>query len=384
MAKVSIDNTQLSNGRLSETNIICLGKDIATGIVSAYVLGISTLSNLSGITKRLKNASSTENLVRDSRGSIIADLAGEEELGSSEITLEYKVDWNSRIEGQRYGMASNIYEAFLTGSTFKHAGNDILCVSVLGVKKSGKRATKCELNREYGDYFKIEYSKLWTGGVDSTGNPVFETNNLLDKITLENHAFAVENYTLLGNGKSESLLFPALATNNPEFSQADDGDMYSVPCVKKTDTFVGDNALTMGARMEYAIDSENKPYFAVDYIVLATSAPTDFGNADDLICLVDPTTKAFTIQKSSGSAWSVQSTGSFAQYGKIFAPKLSTSTIALSTSQVCYVTAHTADASNGGVATDYNDGTGVYPVLKFFTLDRTAEDFIALTSEEIC
>ena len=141
MGAISLDNPIASSSHLTSTNLIVLGKNVSTGDVSAYAIGISMLTPLTGINKRLKNASTSENLLRDSTGSIVTDLSGDEELGATELTIEFKKDWNSKIRNQRYGISSNLYEAFITGATFEHDGDVIKCVSVLGVSKSGKRET---------------------------------------------------------------------------------------------------------------------------------------------------------------------------------------------------------------------------------------------------
>ena len=115
MAVVDISNTQLSNGKMTSTNLLVLGKNLTTNIVSLYVLGISTLENLSGISAQFLPISMDENLVYSSQGDIIGDLDSNMNSPTSTFTATFKVDCNSQIENQKYGMARNIYECMIMG-----------------------------------------------------------------------------------------------------------------------------------------------------------------------------------------------------------------------------------------------------------------------------
>ena len=56
MAQVKADSPEFSNGRLTSTNLMVLGKNLTTSIVSLYVLAISKNENLSDVNKRFLNS----------------------------------------------------------------------------------------------------------------------------------------------------------------------------------------------------------------------------------------------------------------------------------------------------------------------------------------
>ena len=375
MAVVDISNTQLSNGKMTSTNLLVLGKNLTTNIVSLYVLGISTLENLSGISAQFLPISMDENLVYSSQGDIIGDLDSNMNSPTSTFTATFKVDYNSQIENQKYGMARNIYECMIMGQVFTHGSDLVRCVSVLGSAKTGKKATKCEINLSFGSFFKREYNFLRTGGVKNDGTLDTEVNTFLDKAKRLNHGIALETYTLLGNGKSTSLLFPCIYAGSAPISQDDAGDSYAVEFMVKSDLFDSETPLTLGSRTSEDIDDTDKSYFEVDYVVLNSDIAniTDFGVSGETMLLVNPTTLAFAVYTSNGTAWTLYAgAGTMLQYCKISANKFTESTtVASATPQRVFVTAETVSTSNTGVATDYNMGASSYPIVKTYTLDRT-------------
>ena len=381
MAQVKADSPEFSNGRLTSTNLMVLGKNLTTSVVSLYVLAISKNENLSNVNKRFLNSTTEDNYVYDSTGALVADLTGQESAPASEISFTFNVDWNGKVEGQKYGQASNIYEAMIMGQSFKHGADTIIVVGTVGSRKSGKRATACEMNKDYGKFFKKEYNRLATGLNTTTGETSYINNMFLDKAKMEaNTTFAIENYTLMGNGKTSSLLFPALYTTNVGFSQADDGDTYTVPCMNKSDVWESENSLIFGARKDYAVGDTGKEFLEVDYIIVSATAPTDF-SLGKTICLINPTTKAFTIQTGGASAWTINVAGTFNQFATISANKFSSSTLALATDERVFATVDVADATNGGFAVDYDDSTvGVFPALKAYTLNRTTQLFESIVN----
>ena len=128
MAQVKADSPEFSNGRLTSTNLMVLGKNLTTSVVSLYVLAISKNENLSDVNKRFLNSTTEDNYVYDSTGALVADLTGQESAPTSEISFTFNVDWNGKVEGQKYGQASNIYEAMIMGQSFKHGAYTIIVV----------------------------------------------------------------------------------------------------------------------------------------------------------------------------------------------------------------------------------------------------------------
>ena len=383
MGAIDISNAQLSNGRMSENNLIVLGKNIDSGDISAYFVGIATLENLSDVRKKYLNTTTDDNYVRNSRGEIITNLTSQEAEPTGELTATFKVDWNSRIEGQTYGNAHNLYEAMIMGQTFMHGTDKIMVVSVLGARKGNKRADKCSINKAYKSFLGLEAQYLNTGGLDASGNPVFVKNTFIDKVALEGTSVAMETLTTMGNGKTSSLLFPVLTADNVPFSQNDDGDSYAVAFKITSDVWEGENSLATGARVIEPLTATNKSYLEVDYMVVSITDPTDFGVSGDLMCIVNPTTLAFSIKESTGSAW-VATTGTFKALAKISANKITNTIIVSAISHRTFLVPATVSTANDGVATNFNDGGTANPIIKAFTLDRTNEEFVALTVESVC
>ena len=384
MAIVDTSNVKLSNGKLYENNIHFLAKNMTDGIVSMFTLGIATLENLSGISKRFLPTTTSDNWVNGSDGSLLTNLPSNVEAPSSTITLTYKVDYNGRVEKTAYGLSSNIYEIATMGGSFYVGADKYVVVSTLGTFKNGKKATKCSINQVWGRVWRREYNNLFTGGFDEvTGEPIFETNTFISKVKQEApNTFVLESTVTLGDGTVSSLLMPALYTTNSPISIDDGGDSYSLECMVVTDVVEGDNAITLNARKSYEVTYVNKPYLEVDYIVYGTALPTDFGVSGDVIAFVNSTTGAVLIETSDGSAWTVNATGTFEQDAKITANKITTSTIASATAERNIVVLASANASNGGVATDFDTKVGTSQFYcKMFTQDRETEGFVRLTVE---
>lgn len=383
MGAIDISNAQLSNGKMTENSLIVLAKNLTTNDISAYFIGIATLENLSDVRKKYLNTTTEDNYVMNSRGEIISNLPSNEANPEGTLTATFKVDWNSKIEGQAYGNATNLYESMIMGQTFYHGVDKCVVVSVLGSRKTGKKATKCEINKGWKAFLAYEVQNLATGGLDASGNPTFVKNTFIDKVALEGTSVALETLTTMGNGKTSSMLFPVLTADNVPFSQNDDGDSYAVEFKITSDVWDGENSLATGARVEQALTSTGKTYLEVDYMVVSDIDPTDFGVSGDLICIVNPTTLAFSIKESTGSAWNA-TTGTFKALAKISANKFTNTTLSVATNHRTFLVPATVSTANDGVATNFNDGGTANPVIKAYTLDRTNEEFVALTVESVC
>ena len=384
MAYISTNNVQLSSGRLYDHNLLFLAKNITNGVVSLFALPIATLDGLSDLSKKYLNTATDDNYVYDSKGSVITNMTGQEQTPSATLTIGFKVDYNGRQEDVAYGLPSNIYEIAMMGGTFKIGADTYMVVSTTGTIREGKKASRCLINQEFGNLFKADWYYLWTGGIDSTtGEPVFQTNTFVDKAKLESNTFALESTTVLGSGKVSSLLMSALSVGNVPMSTADDADTYSAEATLYVDVKEGNAPMTENARKTFAVADTNKTFLEVDYIVSNTTAPAD-GVSGDVIAIVNPTTLAVKIATHDGTNFVDDVTGTFKQYARISANKFTTSTKALATSQRAFIVLKTVDATNGGVASDFDLSTGtVQGYCLAYTMNRGTEVFEPLQVSDI-
>ena len=394
MAKLSIDNPLFVNNKLTETRVLFLAKNETSKKVDLFALPLVSYTDLSGITRRYLNITTENNYIYNNKGTIVADLPASQSSPEGTFDLEVSIDYNSQNTQARAGMATNLLEAIFLAQGFYVSGVYYSIIGTNGTqKKTGMKATKCEINRPAGaSLFYYEINNLNVGAMDSTGKPVFTTNGF-QKSKLETASIALETYELLDSGNSSSTLIPYVYVGNTSFSQADDTAKMSATAMRPCDAWDAEESMLVGQREYNTITTTDKVYFEVDAIIQNSTGvnPTDFvipngGSATPTICVVNKTTGAFTIQKSNGTAWTAQAVGGFVGYAKISANKVGATTLALAEDVRGFAVVTSTGATNnaGTLVNAHDEGAAKDYVYLTYTLDRVNQTWVKYAPTSVC
>ena len=393
MAGIMKDNPLFVNNKLSDTRILFLGKNENTKKVALYALAVVTSTDLNGINRRYLSVTTENNYIYSNSGSIVADMPSQQTQPEGTFELEVSLDYNTQNVKAKAGMTTNLLESVLLASGFYH-GND--WISIIGtngtLKRTGIKATKCEINRPAGaSFFAYEINNLATSAIGADGRPVFTTNSFL-KSKLETGSWALETYELLDSGNSSSSLLPLCYLGNTSFAQADDTAKMSGTIMRPTDCWDSTESLLTGQREYNVITDLDKVYFEVDAIIQNAGgvAPSDFvlgANTTPTIALIDSATGAFTIQTSNGvDTWTPSAVGGMVGYCKISANVSGASTLALATPQRVFAVVTSVGATNnaGFLVNTYDEGSSKDYVYSTFTLNRKTQEWEAYAIEATC
>lgn len=392
MANLMIDNPLYVNNKLTETRVLFLAKNETNKKVDLFALPLVSYTDLTGITRRYLNVTTENNYVYNNKGAIVSDMPSQQTSPEGTFDLEVSIDYNSQNTKARAGMSTNLLESIFLAQGFYIDADFYSIIGTNGTqKKTGMKATKCEINRPAGSsLFYYEINNLNVGAMDSTGKPVF-TPNGFQKSKLETASIALETYELLDSGNTSSTLIPYVYVGNTSFAQADDTAKMSATAMRPCDAWDSEESMLLGQREYNVITTTDKVYFEVDAIIQNAGgvAPTDFtidGITTPTICLVDKDDGTFTIQKSNGTAWSPESTGGFVGYAKISSNRVGATTLALAEDVRGFAVVNSTGAPTnaGTLVNTYDEGVLKDYVYSTFTLDRINQAWVKYAPTSVC
>ena len=175
MAGIMKDNPLFVNNKLSDTRILFLGKNENTKKVALYALAVVTSTDLNGINRRYLSVTTENNYIHSNSGSIVADMPSQQTQPEGTFELEVSLDYNTQNVKAKAGMTTNLLESVLLASGFYHGKDWISIIGTNGtLKRTGIKATKCEINRPAGaSFFAYEINNLATSAIGADGRPVY-------------------------------------------------------------------------------------------------------------------------------------------------------------------------------------------------------------------
>lgn len=350
------------NSLYSELNMYFLARNLTDKKVSLFVMPIVSKSPVTDLVTSNYNPYMTgANYIKDSTGQTIDNLKSNTEDPSATFTLEHLADLKGYQTATPFGGVKNMFEIASLGGVFKVGADLYEVVGMNGlVLKNGAKPTKCEIGNDWKYLTYSMWSRIKDGmAFDDNGKPVYKSNLYVNKPNAEVKSVALELYTLYDDSTSPTKFVPYAYTGKVMDNENETANTMSAEFTYASDIYESNESLLYGVPETSAIDAVGKQFLAVDYIIEATSNPTDFGVSGDTIALVDPTTGAVTLATSTGSAWTAETTGTFITGGIIVANKVSASTLALATDVRTFVAVKTPNGTNGGTCANFAyDTTG--------------------------
>lgn len=361
----------------SELLVSCLGRNLTSGSIDLYTILVTTKDPITGL--NLDNFISGNfdvSYVKASNGTNVGNNLLDEVDPEGTIDITFKDDYNF-ISSNSYGFCRNKLLGMLRGETFTIGSDTIEVVGTNGnIKTDTVKIPVANLNLPFKDLLYYEGNNLKISQGVLNGQPTFRINSFINNYNRTRKCVALEFYTASGSGKQSSYLFPYVAVNTVTHDEGDE-NMYSVSAIRICDAWERENYFSSGVSSEDELTTDNIREIEVDYIVEATSEPTDFGESGDVICKINPTTGVFEIKVSDGSAWQdPASAGTFIAQARIFSKNHTTDTIANATQRNCFVSTATAvsDMSNGQGTAYYTGSTPSY-ICNVYNYNRDTQAF---------
>ena len=379
---VARTNTELTFSFLAVNN--------STKKVGLYVVAVPTKQPITGAIKgNWLKSNYAMNYVAINNGDIAGTTLADQEEPTGELTLTFNQDFNL-IQENSNGFQRNILEALLMGQSISDgSGNKIAMLGSQGNYKTDTKATRCQLNLEFGHLVAKEWKKLIVDGAfdEDTYEPIKKTNTLIYSKSLTSKGFIMETYSLSGSGKEECCMCAVCMYSDMTADEADTANTTAITLQPFADYYSRPQFLYEGVESDIEVDSVVEE-LKVDYIVENASDPTDFGVSGDKIAIVNPTTGVVVIKESTGLAWDAYGAGkTFLEYARISATKTTTDTIANAVDGMAYIAIKTPTADLTGTASRFDrDSAGVVEnfICRVLAYDRDTNLFAAYVPGTIC
>lgn len=353
-----------------------LGVNVSTKKVGMYSVFIPTKDPVTGalIGNWLKSDYAI-GYGKDVTGAVTGTVTLDQADPTGDMSLTWKEDFNF-VQDNSIGYNRNILRGLLSGQTVSFANGDrVAMLGVAGNYKTDQKATKDQLNKEWGNLLKPYWGFLLVDGAfeDETGEPKKNVNGLINASLTLVKPFMVENYTLSGSGKANCRMMPAVSTKTMTLDEGD-YNMCSVTLQVLCDSYEQDDFFNVGFdSADYSTGELSR--LSVDYIVEGSSGDIASPVTDDVACVVVAETGAITIEKYNGATWDVETGGTFEDNAIIFSKKHVISTV--ETEGNAFVSVKTAGTGLDGFASSFvldKDDTVTNYVCVVYAYERNSQN----------